>query len=225
MCNNLPAFFTRRHFVKDHEDIVMSLNDVWVSEIEGKMMNVNTLSKQDAVALIGAHTVGRVIGFGPWTQQPFFFDNGYFLQLKRVKNWLDDGKSLGAGLEHPFSERIFSDWFQDSLKVEDSHPVMPRMESNIMMLDADLALVLNAPELVEKYAADNKVWRKDFDDAYIVMSELGFASLDPPRAGANRRLLQRSEELLDEDFEFFQNLQISQEEQRKQFHAAFRGKF
>jgi hypothetical protein len=225
MCNNLPAFFTRRHFVKDHEDIVMSLNDVWVSEIEGKMMNVNTLSKQDAVALIGAHTVGRVIGFGPWTQQPFFFDNGYFLQLKRVKNWLDDGKSLGAGLGHPFSASIFSDWFQDSLEVEDSHPVMPQMETNIMMLDADLALVLNAPELVEKYAADNKVWRKDFDDAYIVMSELGFASLDPPRAGANRRLLQRSEELLDEDFEFFQNLQISQEEQRKQFHAAFRGKF
>merc|ERR1712113_652355 len=51
-------------------------------------------------------------------------------------------------------------------------------KAHIMMLDADLALVLNAPELVEKYAADNKVWRKDFDDAYIVMSELGFTSLD-----------------------------------------------
>jgi hypothetical protein len=224
MCDNLPAFSSRGHS-DDHDDIVISLNDVWVSEIEGKMMNVNNLSKQDAVALIGAHTVGRVIGFGPWTQQPFFFDNEYFLQLKRVKDWLDDGKSLGAGLGHPFSASIFSDWFQDSLEVEDSHPVMPQMETNIMMLDADLALVLNAPELVEKYAADNKVWRKDFDDAYIVMSELGFTSLDPPRAGANRRLLQRSEELLDEDFEFFQNLQILQEEQSKKIHAAFRGNF
>merc|ERR1712212_108655 len=116
---------------------------------------------------------------------------------------------------------------------EDSHPVMPPMnpfpqinqKAHIMMGDADLALVLNAPELVEKYAADNKAWRKDFDDAYIVMGELGFASLDSPREGSNRRLLQRSEELLDEDFEFFQNLQIQQEEQRKKFHAAFQGKF
>merc|ERR1712150_377550 len=187
--------------------IVISLNDVWVKEIEGKMINVNTLSKQDAVALIGAHTVGRAISFGPWTQQPFFFDNEYFLQLKRVKDWLDSGNSLGQG---PFSQIVFPDWFMGSMEVEDSHPVMPPMnpfpqinqKAHIMMLDADLALVLNAPELVEKYAADNKVWRKDFDDAYIVMSELGFTSLDPPREGSNRRLLQRSEELLDEDFEF-----------------------
>eukprot|EP00493_Phyllostaurus_siculus_P021568 UN21896 len=228
MCDNLPDFSSRGHSA-DHDDIVISLNDVWVKEIEGKMINVNTLSKQDAVALIGAHTVGRVINFGPWTQQPFFLDNEYFLQLKRVKDWLDSGNSLGQG---PFSQIVFPDWFMGSMEVEDSHPVMPPMnpfpqinqKAHIMMLDADLALVLNAPELVEKYAADNKVWRKDFDDAYIVMSELGFTSLDPPREGSNRRLLQRSEELLDEDFEFFQNLQILQEEQSKKIHAAFRGK-
>merc|ERR550539_1231653 len=58
MCNNLPAFFTRFHATDDHEDIVTSLNDVWNKEIDGKMIDVNSLSKQDAVALIGAHTVG-----------------------------------------------------------------------------------------------------------------------------------------------------------------------
>jgi len=221
MCKNLPNFHNGFHF-DDHE-IVNSLNDVWVSEIEGKMMNVNTLSKQDAVALIGAHTVGRHFGFGHWTSQPNIFDNEYFLELKRVKNWLDSGKSLGAGLGHPFSERIFPNWFQDSKFPADPEAVMAH--EPIMMLDADLALVLNAPELVEKYAADNKAWRKDFDDAYIVMGELGFTSLNPPRQGSNRRLLQRSEELLDEDFEFFQNLHIQQEEQRKKFHGAFKGKF
>ena len=42
--------------------------------------------------------------------------------------------------------------------------------------------------------------------------------------GSDRRLLQRSDELLDEDFEFFQNLQILQEEQVKKIHAAFRRK-
>jgi len=226
MCNNLPDFFTepiRPMGSDDHQLIVDTLNDVWVSEIEGKMMNVNTLSKQDAVALIGAHTVGRHFDFGHWTQQPNRFDNEYFLELKRVKNWLDSGKSLGEGRGHPFSKIAFPNWFADFKFPEDPEAIMSHRE--IMMLDADLALVLNAPELVEKYAADNKAWRRDFDDAYIVMGELGFSSLDPPREGSNRRLLQRSEELLDEDFEFFQNLQIQQEEQRKKFHAAFKGKF
>jgi len=223
MCNNLPAFFTRHHSVEDHEDIVVSLNDVWDSEIQGKMVDVNSLSKQDAVALIGAHTVGRHFEFGHWTQHPNSFDNEYFLQLKRVKDWLDSGKQLGQASDvHPFGFSVRSNWWIDSDKVEDENAAKP--ESHIMMLDADLALVLNAPELIEKYAADITAWRQDFDDAYIVMSELGFASLEPPLDVANRRLLQRAEELLDEDFEFFQNLQILREEQVEKIHAAFRRK-
>jgi len=224
MCGNLPAFFTRHHSQIDHADIVISLNDVWVKEIEGKMIDVNSLSKQDAVALIGAHTVGRHFSFGHWTQKPNFFDNEYFLQLKRVKDWLDSGNELGeqVGSIHPFGFDVRPNWFIDSEKVKDPEAVNP--ESPIMMLDADLALVLNAPELIEKYAADVTAWRKDFDDAYIVMGELGFATLDPPLDETNRRLLQRSEALLDDDFEFFQNLQILQEEQVKKIHAAFRRK-
>merc|ERR1711953_1459435 len=122
MCKNLPNFHTGFHF--DDQEIMNSLNDVWVSEIEGKMMNVNTLSKQDAVALIGAHTVGRHFGFGHWTSQPNIFDDEYFLELKRVKNWLDSGKSLGAGLGHPFSERIFPNWFRDFKFPADPEAVM-----------------------------------------------------------------------------------------------------
>merc|ERR1739838_1112976 len=226
MCRNLPAFFTRQHSQFEHADVVISLNDVWVKEIEGKMIDINSFSKQDAVALIGAHTVGRHFSFGHWTQNPNFFDNEYFLQLKRVKDWLDSGNKLGEvvgeQVVHPFGFNVFPNWFKDSEEVQDPEAVMPG--SRIMMLDADLALVLNAPELIEKYAADVTAWRQDFDDAYIVMSELGFASLDPPLDETNRLLLQRSEALLDDDFEFFQNLQILQEEQVKKIHAAFRRK-
>jgi len=225
MCNNLPAFFTRHHSEVDHEDIVVSLNDVWDKEIQGKMVDVNSLSKQDAVALIGAHTVGRHFEFGHWTQHPNIFDNEYFLQLKRVKDWLDSGKQLGEteNSAHPFGADVRSNWWIDSDLVEDENAPFPG--SRVMMLDADLALVLNAPELIEKYAADLMAWRQDFDDAYIVMSELGFATLQPPLdVSSNRRLLQRAEELLDEDFEFFQNLQILREEQVEKFHAAFRRK-
>merc|ERR1711923_377924 len=105
------------------------------------MIDVNSLSKQDAVALIGAHTVGRHFSFGHWTRQPNIFDNEYFLQLKRVKDWLDSGNELGQGEQAGNIDIPFG--FKDSEEVQDPEAVMPG--SRIMMLDADLALVLNAP--------------------------------------------------------------------------------
>lgn len=225
MCNNLPAFSTRRHTINDHDDIVESLNDVWEKEISGKMMAENTLSKQDAVALIGAHTVGRHFGFGAWVEQPMIFDNEYFLQLKKIKDWLDSGSELGTGQGHPFGFGVHGDWFQDSARVAD--PEAPFSGALLMMLDSDIALVVNAPELVEEYASDMMKWRSDFDDAYVIMGELGVTdALEPPTADtaeSGRRLLRRAQKQLDEDFEFFQNLQILHEEQTEnlaEIHAA-----
>lgn len=144
--------------------------------------------------------------------------------MKRTKDWIDQGNTFGEGTEEgrPFGQRVFSSWFQDTLLVEDPDAPLGDIfkSGQIMMLDADLALVLNAPNLVESYATDGARWRRDFDDAYIKMSELGFASLDPPLE-ENRRLLQRTEELLDEEFEFFQNLRMLQQEQMKKIHGAF----
>merc|ERR1719336_2232938 len=223
MCEILPAASTTGHST-DHQSIVDGLEDVFESEIRGKMMRVNTFSKQDAVALIGAHTVGRHFLFGHWTQQPFIFDNEYFVQLKRMKDWIDQGNTFGEGEEEgrPFGQRVFDTWFLDTELVEDPEAPLGDIfkSGQIMMLDADLALVLNAPSLVENYATDGARWRRDFDDAYIKMSELGFPSLEPPLE-ENRRLLQRSEGLLDEEFEFFQNLRILQQEQMKKIHGAF----
>merc|ERR1719336_1881295 len=223
MCKILPAASTTGHST-DHQSIADGLEDVFESEIRGRMIRVNTFSKQDAVALIGAHTVGRHFLFGHWTQQPFIFDNEYFVQLKRVKDWIDQGNTFGEGEEEgrPFGQRVFDTWFLDTEKVEDPEAPLGDIfkSGQIMMLDADLALVLNAPSLVENYATDGARWRRDFDDAYIKMSELGFASLDPPLQ-ENRRLLQRSEELLDEEFEFFQNLRMLQQEQMNKIHGDF----
>merc|ERR1719336_353479 len=226
-CEILPAASTTGHST-DHQSIVDGLEDVFESEIRGKMIRVNTFSKQDAVALTGAHTVGRHFLFGHWTQQPFIFDNEYFVQLNRVKDWIDQGNTFGQGeeAERPFGKTVFPTWFMDTKLVEDPDAPLGSLKfPNIMMLDADVTLVLNAPNLVEKYATNGARWRRDFDDAYVKMSELGFVSLDPPLDGENRRLLQQSEELLDEDFEFFQNLRILQQEQRKKIHGAFSKKF
>merc|ERR1719499_1134937 len=111
MCNILPAASTTGHST-DHQSIVDGLEDVFESEIRGKMIGVNSFSKQDAVALIGAHTVGRHFLFGHWTQQPFIFDNEYFVQLNRVKDWIDQGNTFGEGEEEgrPFGQRVFNDW-------------------------------------------------------------------------------------------------------------------
>jgi len=221
MCENLPAFSTKKHSA-EHESIVDSLEDVFKKEVRGKMMRVNSFTKKDAVALIGAHTVGRHFLFGHWTQQPFIFDNEYFVHLNRVKDWLDQGNTFGRGDEVPFGKRVFPTWFMDDKEVEDPDAPLGGFNfKNIMMLDADLTLVLNAGNLIERYANNGKLWRRDFDNAYVKMGELGFVSLDPPLDGENRRLLQ-SEELLDEDFEFFQNLRILQEEQMEKIHGAFR---
>lgn len=220
MCENLPAFSTRHHAVDDHDDIVLSLNDVWEKEINGKMILINTFSKQDAVALIGAHTVGSVQQFGAWVEQPLIFDNEYFMQLKRVKDFLDSGGQLGSAENHPFDD-VRSNWFLDPpTKVED--PNAPFAGVTIMMMDSDLTLVINAPELVEKYATDLIQWRTDFDDAYVRMSELGVNDVLEPQDDNTRRHLSRAEEQLDEDFEFFQNLQILREEQTEKIHAAFK---
>jgi hypothetical protein len=222
MCENLPAFFTRIHQINNHVDIVDSLNDVWEKEIEGKMIGVNSFSKRDAVALIGAHTVGSVREFGAWVAQPMIFDNEYFLQLKRVKDWLDNEGQFGRNQGHPFGFSIRPNWFQDSERVEDPNGPFPG--ELIMMLDSDLALVTNAPELVEEYAADMMKWRADFNDAYVRMSELGVNDELEPRLSGNplRRLLSRAEEELDEDYEFFQNLQILRERQAMTAHTALK---
>jgi len=71
-------------------------------------------------------------------------------------------------LGHPFGSTVFGNWFQDSQKVVDQNG--PKFDTELMMMDSDLALVTNAPELVEEYAADMMNWRADFNDAYVRMS-------------------------------------------------------
>lgn len=192
---------------------------MWEKEIDGKMISVNSLSKREAVALIGAHTVGSVAFFGAWVEQPMIFDNEYFLQLKRVKDWLDSGGQFGD-LGHPFGS-VRSNWFIDSNKVEDSNA--PFAGVPIMMMDSDLALVINAPELVEEYSTDLIKWRTDFNDAYVRMGEMGVTNELEPQL-SSRRLLNRAAEQLDEEYEFFQNLQMLREQQMKKIHAALEQK-
>merc|ERR1719499_1748110 len=89
------------------------------------------------------------------------------------------------------------------------------------MLDSDLTLVLNAPDLVDLYANEPLTWRQHFDAAYIKMGELGnTGGLTNPDAeieaeitvGSSQKASKRSRDI-DDEHEFFQNLNLLREKQ------------
>lgn len=214
-----------------HPKVEDALNAVWEHQIEAKMMGMNSLSKEDAVSLIGAHTVGHHFGFGAWVTNPMVFDNDYWKQLQKLKQHLDSGGKFGQDQNHVYSQIIFNDWFQDADLI-DNPAELDEFEGNfgfggkIMMLDSDLTLVLNAPELVELYADEPLTWRQHFDAAYVKMGELGITDgLTNPDAGIEAeitvgsfpRASKRSRNA-DDEYEFFQNLNLLREKQLSRAH-------
>merc|ERR1712116_25237 len=91
-----------------------------------------------------------------------------------------------------------------------------------MMLDSDLTLVLNAPNLVDLYANEPLTWRQHFDAAYIKMGELGnTGGLTNPDAGVEAEITVGSSQIsrdIDDEHEFFQNLNLLREKQLSRAH-------
>jgi hypothetical protein len=98
----------------------------------------------------------------------------------------------------------------------------------IMMLDSDLTLVLNAPELVDLYADEPLTWRQHFDAAYVKMGELGVTGgLTNPDTGIEAEITVGSKRSrnaddesrnADDEAEFFQNLNLLREKQLSRAH-------
>ncbi|WVQ74875.1 hypothetical protein IAR50_004482 [Cryptococcus sp. DSM 104548] len=122
-----------------------------VRDVFGRM----GFTDQEIVALSGAHALGRChkdrSGFdGPWVVNPIRFSNQYFKLLLRPiwkpRDW--DGP------------------FQYEATVAGT---------KLMMLPTDMALVEDSvfKEWVEKYAADQALFFKDFANAFAKLIELG----------------------------------------------------
>jgi len=236
MCKLLPNVIgpnkrNRRGAVRE------ALEETFQTEIAGKMIERNSFTAREAIALIGAHTVGHHHGFGAWVENPMDFDNAYFQNLELIGNRVGHGKSFTWNPEsmNPrprYSQALFPTWFQDSAQVENSSPQENERNffkgkfgfNNIMMLSSDMALITNAWDLVQEFAGSEDAWRRTFDEAYLKMGMLGVDKSTltfPPAFDLGRRNL-ASEEDLDREAEFFQNLEIAREEtvaELRQFHA------
>jgi cytochrome c peroxidase len=109
---------------------------------------------QEIVALAGAHALGRChadrSGYdGPWTFSPITLTNDFYTLL------------LGEKWQ-------WKKW-KGPAQYED------KKTKTLMMLPADMALVQDKAmrKYVEKYAADNDAFFKDFSDVIVKLFELG----------------------------------------------------
>jgi len=108
---------------------------------------------REIVALIGAHAVGRChrdrSGFhGPWTKSPTMFSNEYFREL----------------VENTWTRKHW----EGPMQYTDP-------SGELMMLPADIALIEDPTfrRYVKAYAADEKVFFRDFAAAFGKLLELG----------------------------------------------------
>jgi len=206
-----------------------ALMETFATEIKGKMIDRNSFTEREAVALIGAHTVGHHHGFGAWVEDPMIFNNAYFRNLEGV------GKVVGNGMDfrwpnNPdkltsprYAKKLFPDWFQDMQQVRNSSPEENEREffkgnigfNNIMMLNSDMALITDAWDLVQEFSQSENAWRDAFDRAYVKMGTLGVDQstlIFPAGTEVEIEVAKVSDEDLDQEAEFFQNLEIAQEE-------------
>ena len=132
-----------------------------ISHVRNVLNRIGFVNDKYIVALSGAHTLGSChsdrSGFeGPWTQNPYKFDNSYFKDLIN-KKWIIDTSSVGntqfvSGVDDKKTMMLPSDWTLQNTK-----------ETRVY---------------VEKYANDQQLFFNDFSVAWKQLIESGYSDHD-----------------------------------------------
>lgn len=130
---------------------------------------------QEIVALTGAHALGRAhadrSGFdGPWTFSPTVLTNDFYkLLLEEKWQWKKWNGPKQVSLRWSTAVPMQEPDADDREQYED------KKTKSLMMLPADMALVQDKKfrYWVEKYAADNDLFFKDFSAVIVRLFELG----------------------------------------------------
>ncbi|KNA18666.1 hypothetical protein SOVF_068620 [Spinacia oleracea] len=126
------------------------------------------LSDKDIVALSGGHTLGKAhkdrSGFkGPWTKEPFKFDNSYFIELLKGEQWgllkLPTDKVLIEDPRfRPFvelyakdEEAFFKDYAESHKKLSELGFTPPTTNSLGMITKATLGVVVTLTVIILSY--------------------------------------------------------------------------
>ncbi|XP_067950529.1 uncharacterized protein [Watersipora subatra] len=128
------------------------------------------LSKKQAVALMGAHSLGRCrednSGFeGPWDETPQTLDNGYYRSLVNTKFDLEEASNG------------FTQWSKDETMMLHADMSLRRNlgissgETPECLTSNDCPLNASINKQVKSYARDQKMWADDFESAFLLMVE------------------------------------------------------
>lgn len=198
LTDNLPEFFLGGERKSFENDLIRRI-DLSGEQIKNKMMLRNGFSAQEAVALIGAHTIGiqrTVFGSsqyspqsagiaGPWDETPKTFDNNFFVKLMEVSQ--NFTRSLIALSDAPDMVDVIY-WWQ-ILNTTDIKPTASFLDTDIVMAfrSTNISLYPDFSEFVQEFADDEDFFIEVFLKSLDKMSRLGQPTLPISRNAALSR--------------------------------------
>lgn len=148
------------------------------------------LTKQETIALIGAHTLGKVrkqtSGFGTrkWVRQSFVLDNQYYADII-AKKWNPEEVNCGSRFGCKWEWHVKSNRNDKTVMLNsdmalwnDIEPFLNRRTGKVRCNWRTCPLNPSTKDITAIYARENQIWLNDFADAFELLITTGYATQD-----------------------------------------------